>query len=81
MATIFRVGAFRVIVYSNDHAPAHVHAAGNGSAKFELGRGPDDVRLVEQRGVPVSDLRRIAKAIIERHAECLAEWRRIHGNR
>lgn len=79
MATILRVGAYRVVVYSNDHSPAHVHAVGDGHAKFDLGRRPDDVKLVEQKDISKADLRQIAAAIIEHHGACLAAWRRIHG--
>ena len=26
MVTVFRVRSFRIVIYSNDHSPAHVHA-------------------------------------------------------
>jgi len=80
MATLFRVGSYRIVVYPNDHRPAHVHAVGEGHARFELGTNPDEVRLTEQDGVSMRDLRRIAREIMARHAECLAGWRRHHGN-
>ena len=80
MTTLFRVGSYRIVVYPNDHRPAHVHAVGDGHARFELGRGPDEVRLMEQEGVSSRDLRRVARAIIDRHAECLAGWRKYHGS-
>lgn len=47
MATLFHVGSYRIVIYANDHSPPHVHAVGDGAAKFELGRTADDVRLVE----------------------------------
>jgi hypothetical protein len=79
MATLFRVGSYRIVVYSNDHRPPHVHAVGEGHAKFELGETPSDVRLTEQDGVPVRELRRIAAEVVARHGECVDAWRKIHG--
>jgi Domain of unknown function (DUF4160) len=81
MPTLFQVGAFRIVVYLNDHSPPHVHAIGaGGHAKFELGRTPDDVILVETVGLSKTSLRRIAAAIVDRHGECRAGWRKHHGN-
>lgn len=81
MPTLFRVGSYRVMVYLNDHSPAHVHAVGaGGHAKFALGATPDHVVLAEADGIPISSLRRIAAAIIDRHRECCEEWRKHHGN-
>lgn len=38
MPTLFLVGRYRVVIYFNDHEPAHVHAVGpDGYAKFALG--------------------------------------------
>jgi hypothetical protein len=79
MATLFRVGSYRIVVYSNDRRPPHVHAVGDGYARFDLGTTAGDVQLIEQDGVSVRDLRRIAAEIIARHAECLAGWRKLHG--
>lgn len=81
MPTLFHVGAYRVVVYLNDHAPAHAHAVGaDGEARFALGDDPGDVRLIDVAGISRSDLRRIAAAIMDRHGECLDFWRNIHGH-
>lgn len=34
MPTIFRIGAVRVVIYPNDHRPAHVHVVGLAIAPF-----------------------------------------------
>lgn len=81
MPTLFRVGAWRIVVYPNDHEPAHLHVVGpDGHARFAMGRGPDDVALLESDGVPTPVLRRIAARIIDRHAPCLESWRAVHGH-
>jgi hypothetical protein len=81
MPTVFGVGAYRVVVYTNDHGPAHVHAVGpEGVARFSLGDAPGDVRLMEVDGIPKKDLKIIATKIIDRHEACLDMWRSIHGD-
>jgi hypothetical protein len=80
MPTLFTVGHHRVVVYLNDHRPAHVHIAGNGYAIVALGNSPEHVRLIEKDGITANDLRRVVAEIIDRHEECLAGWRTIHGN-
>lgn len=79
MPTLFVVEGHRICIYVNDHGPAHVHAVGGGHAKFVLGGGPADVRLVEVDGIGVATLRRIARAIAGRCDECLEAWESIHG--
>ena len=79
MPTLFELDGHRVVIFLNDHAPAHVHVLGEGRAKFMLGHGPKDVRLVEVDGIGVAVLRRVAAAIAARHAECLQAWERLHG--
>jgi len=47
MPTVLRLGALRVVVYPNDHRPAHVHVIGNGcEAVFRLNcpAGPVQMR-------------------------------------
>ena len=81
MPTLFHVGAWRIVIYPNDHEPAHVHVVGpQGHAKFAIGREPDNVALLETDGVPTPILRRVAVQIIDRHIECLESWRAIHGH-
>ncbi|MBL0144355.1 MAG: DUF4160 domain-containing protein [Betaproteobacteria bacterium] len=80
MPTLFLVGPYRVMVFINDHGPAHVHAIGaNGHARFRLGSVPENVMLMETRGIPVASLRRIAVAIMDRHNECRKNREKHHG--
>ncbi len=48
MVTVYRASGIRVVIYVDDHEPAHVHVIGNGEA-IELS-GPDDApKLVWNR--------------------------------
>jgi Fe2+ or Zn2+ uptake regulation protein len=69
----------RVVVYPNDHRPAHVHVIGNGcEAVFKLNcpDGPPELR--ENHHFSHIDLNRI-DAELSKHVETLcAAWRRMH---
>lgn len=43
MVTVLRAEGFRIVIFTNDHEPAHVHVFGDGEAKIDLA---DRVRLV-----------------------------------
>jgi hypothetical protein len=80
MVTVERIGGLRVVIYPNDHRPAHVHVIGKGyEAVFKLNcpKGPPALR--ENYGIPASELARIKAALEEKTALLCAEWRRIHG--
>ncbi len=40
MVVIHRAFGFRIVIYTSDHEPAHVHVTGPGQAKVDL-IGPD----------------------------------------
>jgi len=79
MSTVDRIGGLRVVIYPNDHRPAHVHVIGSDcEAVFKLNcpEGPPELR--ENYGFPDSELSKIKTALAERIAHLCAEWRRIH---
>ncbi|PZM09150.1 DUF4160 domain-containing protein [Rhizobium tubonense] len=79
MVTIFRSGGFRVVIFSDDHEPAHVHVFGDGEAKINLIGMNGAPELVWADALKRSDVRR-AMAIVQDHQEeFLARWRNIHG--
>ena len=53
MPTVSRLGSLRVVVYPNDHRPAHVHVIGpDGEAVFILNCPEGPVSLRESSGSP-----------------------------
>ena len=79
MVTIHRASGLRVVIYVDDHEPAHVHVFGDGAAKIDLAGASGEPVLVRAVGMKRSEVRR-AMALVREHRESfLARWREIHG--
>jgi hypothetical protein len=80
MPTILRLDGLRVVIYPNDHRPAHVHVVGaDVEAVFNL-RCPDrPPGLRESYGLSLAQVNRLRAALSERLAFLCREWERIHG--
>lgn len=81
MVTVSRIGGLRVVIYPNDHRPAHVHVISKDyEAVFKLNcpEGPPELR--ENYGFPAKELSKIKAALEERTAHLCAEWSKIHGS-
>jgi hypothetical protein len=81
MPTVLRIGGLRVVIWPNDHRPAHAHVMGaEGEAVFNLNcpGGPPELR--ESFGFRLADLNRIAEALAAAITALCADWRRIHGD-
>jgi len=81
MATIFRTGRFRVVIYSKDHRPPHVHVIGTGNAaKIALGEPGRNPFLVANDGLSRKQLATVLREIEEKQTLLLQRWRDIHGD-
>lgn len=70
----------RVVVYPNDHRPAHVHVIGLGhEAVFVLNSSKGTAELRENYGFSRHDLAKIALQLIENLALLSREREMIHG--
>jgi hypothetical protein len=81
MPTIRRFDGWRVVIYSNDHRPAHVHVIGpDGEAVFNLQcpHGPPALRASYR--LNRSELSTIKKALTGNLASLCHDWRSIHGD-
>lgn len=79
MPTLLFIFGLRVVVYPNDHRPAHVHVIGSGNeAVFNLHcpHGPPDLR--ENYGFSRAQLTRISNELEARLLIFCDEWKRIH---
>ena len=80
MPTVDQIGGLRVVIYPNDHRPAHVHIIGKGcEAVFKLNcpEGPTELR--ENYGFAQGELARIKTAVTSRSAHLCSQWSQIHG--
>lgn len=81
MPTVHRFDGLRVVIYPNDHRPAHVHVIGpDGEAVFVLNcpEGPPTVR--ESYGFRQGELGRIEDSVAAALAALCEEWSKIHGD-
>jgi hypothetical protein len=79
--TVFRFDGLRVVIYPNDHRPAHVHVIGRGcEAVFNLHcpKGPPELR--ENYGFGAPELSRIRAVLAVNLIVCCSEWEEIHGD-
>ncbi len=81
MPTVLLMFGLRVVIYPNDHRPAHVHVIGNGcEAVFNLhcstGAQPE---LRENYGFSKKDVSRIMRELTTHRAALCNHWREIHG--
>ena len=80
MPTVWRLGSLHVVIYPNDHRPAHVHVIGGGrEAVFNLHcpEGPPTLResyrfSARELAVIVDELQRVLEHLC-------ARWRVTHG--
>lgn len=81
MPTILRIDGLRLVIYPNDHRPAHVHVIGpDGEAVFFLNcpNGPPELR--ECFGFKRTDTNRIRNELSDVLATLCEEWSRLHGH-
>lgn len=80
MPTIMRFEGLRVVVYPNDHRPAHVHVVGSDrEAVFDLHCPHGPPRLRENFRFTLAGLKRVEEMLKE-HLTALCEaWSKIHG--
>lgn len=80
MPTIFTHAGHRVVIYSNDHRPAHVHVLGSGcEAVFELACPWAPPCLRENYGYTQKHLGRLAGALKTELGQLCWRWEEIHG--
>ena len=80
MGTLIRIGAWRVMIYTRDHTPAHVHLVGpEGRAKIALNCPYGPVIPIDVRGIDAGTLKRARSQIEDERASLCEDWRLKHG--
>ncbi|MFC7694565.1 DUF4160 domain-containing protein [Paeniroseomonas aquatica] len=68
-----------MVIYVNDHDPAHVHVFGDGEAKINLLGINGSPMLIWADGMSRGEIRRAMRIVTEEQAALLAQWEKIHG--
>jgi hypothetical protein len=76
--TTVREAGLRVVIYTDDHPPPHVHVFGDGECKIALGENGEAAALVRVIGAGLPESRRALRIVRERHAYLIECWNRIH---
>jgi len=79
MVTVFRAHGLRVIIFVDDHQPAHVHVFGDGQAKINLLGSDGTPELVWVDGMTKTEVRRAMRIVVEQQALLLSRWENIYG--
>ena len=69
-----------MVVYANDHRPAHVHVIGRGcEGVFDLNCPSGPVELRENYHFSRREIRRITAELLQQVEELCPAWEEIHG--
>jgi Domain of unknown function (DUF4160) len=78
--TVLRLRGLRVVIYPNDHRPAHVHVIEAGcEAVFNLHCPAGRVEVRENYGFKKRKLTQIQNMMSKHLADLCGAWERIHG--
>jgi DNA-binding MarR family transcriptional regulator len=76
---VLRFSGVRVVIYPNDHRPAHVHVIGRGcEAVFNLNCPKGPVELRENYGFSRREIAQIESILTDPLNKLCGEWERIH---
>ncbi len=80
MPTVLRFDGLRVVIYPNDHRPAHVHVIGEGcEVVFDLRCPNGPIELRENFRFSRQEATHIAAKLVKHLAMLCQEWEYIHG--
>jgi len=80
VSTVLRFDGFRVVIYPNDHRPAHVHVIGSDcEAVFRLNCPDGPVELREDYGGALRQIRRFERELMKNLSQLCEAWEKIHG--
>ncbi len=79
MPTVLTIFGLRVVIYTNDHRPAHVHILGKGcEAVLNLKCPGGPLELRENYGFSQKELGKIVEELAANLAALCTAWRQIH---
>ena len=70
-----------MVIYPNDHRPAHIHVIGRGwEAVFNLNCPAGPVEMRENYGFPRPEIGRIENVLTNHLTALCSAWENIHGD-
>lgn len=78
MPEIFREQGFKVVIYFEDHTPAHVHVY-KGDMAFRIQIEGDCKILTVEGQISRKELKKAVKLVETHQTELLKIWEKIHG--
>ena len=79
MPTVLREKGYRVVIYPNDHQPAHVHVfKAGGEIKVDISR-LGNIQVITVVGMKSKEALIALKLVIEYQKFLLSKWEEIHG--
>jgi hypothetical protein len=79
MVTVHRETGLQIVIYLEDHEPAHVHVLGDGEAKINLLSASGEPEIVRSQQMSFGVLRKALRIVRKQQAFLLARWSEIHG--
>lgn len=79
MVTGLRAEGVRMVIFVDDHHPAHVRAFGDGEVRMNLLGAAGTPELVWSNGMTRGGIRRAMSIVVEQHALLLARRENLHG--
>ncbi len=78
--TVLRFDGCRVVIYPNDHRPAHVHVIGSDcEAVFHLNCPDGPVELREDYGAALRQIKSFERELMKNLSQLCKVWEKIHG--
>lgn len=68
-----------MVIFVDDHHPAHDHVFGDGQAKINLLGAGGTPGLIWTEGMTRGEVRQAMRIVIDQQALLLARWEDIHG--
>ena len=78
MPTALEMNGFRIVIYTNDHAPAHVPAVRD-DCEAKINVSSERVALVSAFGLKKSEIKRAVRIVSENRELRLQKWIETHG--
>jgi hypothetical protein len=80
MPTVLRQDGFDVMIYTDDHPPAHVHVRkAGGEVVINLGDDETPPSIREVHGMKKQDTRKAVIIVEDNQVYLLSMWGEIHG--